>query len=201
MNDANRLDVRLCGLASILAGVAWTGGTIFNLVARGSIEPSNTIGAVVALVSTTLMVFAFIGVYAGLSGRAGLFGLLGAGLGIVGATLLSGVNTLAFARSVGAIQVSRPPLAVGGTGVLALILGVVLLGVAVIRAEAYESWSGVPFVLAAALLPLRAITPELSALAIASASVGFIWLGWKVWSGPGEDQPSEGPAAAASPVA
>ena len=198
MKDTNQLDMRLCGLASVLAGVAWSGSTIFNLIVGGTIEPRNTFGATIALASTTLMVFAFIGAYAGMRGQAGLVPLVGAGLGIVGATLLTGVNTVALAKSVGAVQVSRPPLEAGAPGVVSLIAGVFLLGVGAIRAGVYGRWSGVPFVLAAGLLPLRVVSGSLSALAILSASVGFAWIGWHLLSGGAPESTGAGRAATAT---
>lgn len=182
MTETKDLAVRLCGLASVLAGMVWTGGTLYNLVAGGSIEPPNTLGAVIALSSTSLMVFAFIGIYAGLSESAGRLSLLGAGLGIVGGTLLSGVNSVVLAKSVGAAEVTRPPIEIGAPGVLALIFAVLLLGVEAVRDEGYSKWAGAAFILGAALLPLRAVEPNLWFLAILSASVGFVGLGWKLWS-------------------
>lgn len=198
MTQTKHLAARLCGLASVLAGMVWTGGTLYNLAAGGSIEPPNTFGAVIALAATSLMVFAFIGIYAGLSENAGTLSLLGAGLGIVGGTLLSGVNSVALAKSVGAVEVTRPPIEIGAPGVLALILAVLLLGVEAIRDERYSKWAGAALILGAALLPLRAVDPNLWALAILSASLGFVWLGWKVWSASEGQQKQTGAARATS---
>jgi hypothetical protein len=174
--------VRLCGLASIAAGLLWSIGTLFNFVTGGSIEPANTAGAIAALVTNTVMGFAFLGIYAGQVQEMGLLGTLGTFLGIVGTTLLVGVNTVAFSRMVGAVEVLRPPLAIGIPGVLSLLTGVVLLGVATMRVGVYHKWAGLPFILALVLFPLRWIQEELAILAILVASLGFVWLGWEVWS-------------------
>ncbi len=188
MKRNNGLGLRLTGLASILAGVIWTAGTILNLVVGGSIEPANTLAALLAISATSLMVFAFIGIYAVQSEWLGLLGLLGTGLGAVGAVLLTGVNTVVFAKSVGAVQVSRPPVEIGAPGVLGLVAGVLLLGVTTMRAGVVNKWSGVPFILATALVPFRAFGRSLGALAIFSASIGFVWLGFEIWSGPTGEQ-------------
>lgn len=174
--------IRLCGLASIAAGLLWSIGTLFNFVAGGSIEPASTAGAITALVTNTVMIFAFLGIYTGQAQQMGLLGALGTFLGIVGATLLVGVNTVAFSRMVGAVEVLRPPMAIGIPGVLSLLTGVVLLGVATVQAGVYHKWAGLPFILALVLFPLRWIQEELAILAILVASLGLVWLGWEVWS-------------------
>lgn len=183
MNRTNRLSLRVCGTASILAGVVWAGGTIFNLVVGGSIEPPNQVGGLAALGATTLMVFAFVGIYAGQSSTTSLLGLVGAVMGIIGAVLISGVNAVAFARAVGAVDVLRPPIEIGGPGVIALVMGVFLLGVSSLRAEEFSRGSGALFILAVAMLPFGAVGGNFSAIPILIASIGFVRLGWEVWSG------------------
>ena len=84
---------------------------------------------------------------------------------------------------VGAVEILRPPMAIGIPAVLSLLTGVALTRAATMRARVYHKWVGVPFILALLLLPLRWIQEDMALLAIVAASVGFVWLGWEVWSG------------------
>jgi hypothetical protein len=71
---------------------------------------------------------------------------------------------------------------IGIPAVLSLLAGVILMGVATMRAQVYYTWAGVPFILALILLPLQLIHEDLAIIAIVAASVGFVWLGGEVWS-------------------
>ena len=132
------------GLASASAGILLLVGHLLNL--GGDPEYGTVIGSLSVLTAHVLLVFALVALYAAQAEQSGLLGTSGMVLSVVGTTLASGVILVEIAGASGA-EVGAV-LGAGLTGALALLaglaflIGLILLGVATMRARVFPYWAG-----------------------------------------------------------
>jgi hypothetical protein len=132
------------GLASAAAGLLLLLGHILDL--RGNPEYGTVLGGTLVLTAHVVLVFALVALYAAQAEQSGLLGSLGMALSVIGTTLVSGVVLVEIAGASGA-EVDAV-LGAGLPGMLALLggltflIGLILFGVATMRAGVFHRWAG-----------------------------------------------------------
>ena len=121
------------------------------------------------------------------AGRLGPAGRAGLAVGLAGGALLlagGGAQALLFGGDLPSMPLFVLP------GVLALVAGFLLLGVAILRAGVLPRWAGV--LLALGALSLLGFNDQ-NGQALLAIPFGLAWVatGYALWSGPGE-QPVPG---------
>ena len=185
--------IRWCGLAAMVGGELWIIGTLIHTYKpRGCVSKecasrpmreSGVLDGILVLLSLLLFTAGAVGlvVLARRFGRLGKMGNVGAVIGAVGVALLmiSGLmQTLFFGGDFPLMPYFVIP------GVLALILGFVLLGIAILRAGVLPRWVAVLLIVGAlAMLGFN----EQTALALMAIPLGVAWaaVGYVLWSGVG----------------
>jgi hypothetical protein len=193
--------VRWSGLASVVGGALWVVGTLIHASKpRGCIaeecafrpmRESGALDGILMLLSVLLLAVGAVELVTlvrrhGRFGRAGKAGVL---IGAAGATLLV-IATLAQAIFFGGDFALMPYFVV--PGLLALVVGFVLVGIAVLRAGVLPRWVAV-LIIVGALSMLGA--NEQTARVLLTIPFGLAWvgLGYALWSGVGV--PTGRPAA------
>ena len=177
------------GLASAAAGVLLVAGHLLDL--GGDPEYGTVLGKCLVLAAHVVLDFALVALYAAQADRSGLLGSLGMVLGVAGTTLVSGVVLVEIAGASGAevdavlgAGVSGALSALGG---FAFFFGLILFGLATVRARVFPRWAGLlliagDVVFAAGDLAGPA-TPIVFVLGAAITCAGFLWLGLTLLSG------------------
>ncbi len=124
------------GLASAAAGLLLLLGHILDL--GGDPQYGTVFGGTLVLTVHVVLVFALVALYAAQAEQSGLLGSLGMVLSVVGTTLVSGVVMVEIAGSSGAevdtVLGAGFPGALALLGGLAFLIGLILFGVATMRA-------------------------------------------------------------------
>ena len=182
--------VRWCGLAAMLGGALWVIGTLIHASKpRGCIaeecasrpmRESGVLDGTLMLLSLLLFAAGAVGlvVLARHSGPFGKMGNAGVVIGAVGAGLLV-ISGLIQAIFFGGDFPLMPYFVI--PGVLALIVGFVLLGIAILRAGVLPRWAALSLVVGAlAMLGFN----EQTALALMAIPLGVAWVavGYALWS-------------------
>ena len=192
----SRTFVRWSGPAAVLGGALWIVGAVMTaLKPEGcigdacdlpgrSMRGSGALEAVLFLAAVLLIALGAVGVVllARASGRLGPAGRAGLVLGLAGVGLLL-AGGLAQALLFGGDFPAMPLFVL--PGMLALVTGFLLLGVAVLRAGAVPRWAGgLLMVGALALLGFN----DQNAQALLAVPFGLAWVavGTALWSGRGE---------------
>ena len=193
--------IRWCGLAAMVGGALWVIGTLIHASKpRGCIaqecafrpmRETGVLDGILMLVSLLLFVAGAAGlvILARRAGRFGRLGNTGAAIGAVGDALLV-VASLVQALFFSGDFPFMPDFVV--PGVLALVAGVLVLGVAILRAGVLPRWAAV-LIIVGALSMLGA--NEQTARVLLTIPFGLAWIavGYVLWSGGGV--PTGQPAA------
>ena len=186
--------VRVLGaLASIVAGAFVAIGQLINL--GGTQEYGTVVGQNLVLISHVAFVFAFVGLYAVEAEQGGILGQLGMVLGTIGTTLVAAIVFMELAGADGVTAAGEALEKVGSlsvyniVGPLVFLVGIILFGVAVMRAGVFTRWAGWLLIIGAVLGLLGGIAAVqiVFALGAVVAGAGFAWLGWELLSGGGEE--------------
>jgi hypothetical protein len=185
--------VRWCGLAAMLGGVLWVIGTLIHASKpRGCIaeecalrpmRESGVLDGTLMLLSLLLFAAGAVGlvILARHLGRFGKLGNAGVVIGALGAALLV-ISGLIQALFFGGDFPLMPYFVI--PGVLTLILGFVLLGIAILTAGVLPKWAALLLIVGAlAMLGFN----EQTALALMAIPLGVAWaaVGYVLWSGVG----------------
>lgn len=166
-------------------------GHILNL--GGDLEYGMVLGSSLVLAAHMTLVFALVALYAAQAEPSGLLGALGMVLlSVIGTTLASAVVFVEIAGASG-VEVD-PALGTGGPGALSvlggltLLIGLIVFGVATMRAGVFP-WKGgllliVGDVVFGAGSFAGAAAPVVYVVGAAITCAGFVWLGWILLSGP-----------------
>ena len=131
------------GLASAAAGILLLLGHLLDL--GGDLEYGTVLGGLV-LTTHVVLVFALVSLYAAQAEHSGLLGSLGMVLSVVGTTLVSGIVLVEIAGASGAEVEEVLGAGLPGTlvllGGLAFLFGLILFGVATMRAGVVPRWAG-----------------------------------------------------------
>lgn len=179
------------GLASAAAGILLLVGHLLNL--GGDAEYGTVLGSSSVLIAHVLLVFALVALYAAQAEQSGLLGSVGMVLSVVGTTLASGVILVEIAGASGA-EVDAV-LRAGITGALALsgglafLIGLILFGIATIRAGVFPRSAGLLLIVggvvfgSAGFVETVSLVVEVAGALITCAA--FVWLGSALLSGSG----------------
>ncbi len=179
------------GLASAAAGILLLVGHLLNL--GGDPEYGTVLGSSSVLTAHVVLVFALVALYAAQAEQSGLLGSLGMVLSVVGTTLASGVILAEIAGASGADVEAVTGASLSGAlsllGGLAFLIGLILFGVATMRAGLFPRWAGLLLVVgdvvfgAASFSGAASLVIEVVGALI--TCVAFVWLGLALLSGSG----------------
>jgi hypothetical protein len=179
------------GLASVAAGILLLVGHLLNL--GGNSEYGTVLGSSSVLTAHVVLVFALVALYAAQAEQSGLLGSLGMVLSVVGTTLASGVILVEIAGASGAEVEAVTGAGLSGAlsllGGLAFLIGLILFGVATMRADVFPSWAGMLLIVgdvifgAASFAGAASLVIEVVGALITCAA--FVWLGLALLSGSG----------------
>lgn len=176
-------------VAGVLAGSLLALGHLLNL---GSASDYGTVpGTTLVLVAHVLLVFALVGIAAAQAERAGLLGRVATVLTIVGTTLVSGVVLVEVAGASGLAvsPVFEAPVAAAFAtlGAMAFFVGMLLLGVATVRAGVFSRPVGALLFVGTLVFGLGTVAGSLEPLGTLAGAVltgaGFVWAGRELLGG------------------
>src|SRR5215212_9602029 len=184
------------GLASAAAGILLLVGHLLNL--GGDPEYGTVLGSSSVLTAHVLLVFSLVALYAAQAEQSALLGILGMVLSVVGTTLASGVVLVEIAGASGVEVEAVTGAGISGAlsllGGLAFLIGLILFGVATMRAGVFPRWAGL-------LLIVGDVVSGAGGFAGAAATIfevvgalitcaAFVWLGLSLLSGASSGMPS-----------
>ena len=217
---------RLSGLALMGAFVlSLTGGLLHPIVGHEShsatsiAHPGFPVAHLLVFLGGALLLAGLPGLYARIAPRAGILGLAGFTLYfLASATIVQGFAAYeAFVAPVlasdpatsgvlepdGALASSAPFALLQGLGGVALMVGMLLLGISIVRSRVFPAWTGALLAAAPVLLLLPVPeTPILTGLLIeaprglAVAAIGYALFDRRRGEGPSEVSPFPGPESA-----
>jgi hypothetical protein len=178
------------GLASAAAGVLLVVGHILNL--GGDPDYGTVLGASLVLTAHVVLVFALVALYAALAERSGLLGSLGMVLSVVGTTLASAVIFVEIAGAsgtdVGAVLGAGVTGALSVLGGLAFFIGLIVFGIATMRAGVFPRWAGLLLIVGDVVFAagsfLKPAAPTIFVIGALITCAGLVWLGLTLLSGP-----------------
>ena len=185
--------VRWCGLAAMVGGALWIIGTLIHTskprgcvaqeCASRPMRESGVLDGTLMLLSLLLFAAGAVGLVmlARHLGRFGKLGNAGVFIGAIGVALVV-ISGLIQALFFGGDFPLMPYFVI--PGVLALILGSVLLGIAILAAGVLPRWAALLLIVGAlAMLGFN----EQTALALMAIPLGVAWaaVGYVLWSGVG----------------
>jgi hypothetical protein len=217
---------RLSGLALMGAFVlSLTGGLLHPIIGHEShsaasiAHPGFPVAHLLVFLGGALLLVGLPGLYARIAPRAGILGLVGFTLYfLANATIVQGFAAYeAFVAPVlasdpatsgalepdGALASSAPFALLQGLGGLALMLGMLLLGISIVRSRVFPAWAGA--LLAAAPVVLLVPVPETPVLTgllieaprgLAVAAIGYALFNRRRSEGPSEASLFSGPGSA-----
>jgi hypothetical protein len=171
------------GLTSATAGVLLVAGHVLNL--GGDPEYGTVLGASLVLTAHVALVFALVALYAAQAEQSGLPGSLGMVLGVVGTTLVSGVVLVEIAGASGAevdaVLASGVSGALSLLGGLAFFIGLILFGIATMRAGVFPRRAGLLLIVGDVVFGagdfFGSAAPIVFVLGALITCSGFVWLG------------------------
>src|SRR5215213_6418151 len=177
------------GLASAAAGLLLLLGHLLDL--GGNSEYGTVLGGSLILTAHVVLVFGLVALYAAQVEQSGLLGGLGMVLSVVGTTLVSGAVLVEIAGASGAEVENVLGAGLPGTlallGGLAFLIGLILFGVATMRAGVFPRWAGLLLIVgdvvfgAGGFAGAAATIFEVVGALITCAA--FVWLGLSLLSG------------------
>jgi hypothetical protein len=179
------------GLANVVAGILLLLGHLLGL--GGDPEYGTVLGGILVLTAHVTLVFALVALYAVQAEQSGLLGSLGMVLGVVGTTLVSGVVLVEIAGASGAevdaVLGAGLPSALALLGGLAFLIGLIVFGVATMRAGVFPRLAGLLLIVgdmvfgAGSFAGAAATIFEIVGALITCAAL--VWLGLSLLSGSG----------------
>ena len=171
------------GLASIVAGVLLLLGHLLNL--GGDPEYGTVLGSSSVLTAHVILVFALVALYAAQAEWSGPLGSLGIVLSVVGTTLASGVILVEIAGASGVEVEAVTGAGLSGAlsllGGLAFLIGLILFGVATMRAGVLPRWAGLLLIVGDSVFGAAsfsgAASPIVEVVGALITCVAFVWLG------------------------
>jgi hypothetical protein len=185
--------IRWGGLAAMLGGTLWVIATLIHAAKpRGCIaeecafrpmRETGALGGVLTLLSVLLLVVGAVGlvILVRSGGRFGSVGKAGVLIGAVGAALMV-IATLIQAIFFGGDFPLMPYFVV--PGLLALVVGFLLVGIAILRSGVLPRWVAV-LVIVGALAMLGANEQTARVLLMVPFGVASVAVGYVLWSGAG----------------
>ena len=179
------------GLASAAASLLLLLGHLLDL--GGHPEYGTVLGGALVLTAHVVLVFALVALYATQAEQSGLLGSLGMVLGVAGTTLVSGVVMVEIAGASGvevdAVLGAGLPSALTSLAGLAFLIGLILFGVATMRAGVFPRWAGLLLIVGDVVFGVGSIAGSAATIfeilgALVTCAV-LVWLGLALLSGSG----------------
>jgi hypothetical protein len=177
------------GLASAAAGILLLVGHLLDL--GGDSEYGTVFGGTLVLTAHLVLVFGLVALWAAQAERGGLLGIIGMVLGVAGTTLVCGVVLVEIAGASGAevedVLEAGPPAALALLAGLAFLVGLILFGVATMRADIFPRWAGLLLIAGDVVFGLGSFAGAAATifeiLGAAMTCVALVWLGASLLSG------------------
>jgi hypothetical protein len=171
------------GLTSVAAGLLLLLGHIVNL--GGDPEYGTVLGETLVLGAHALLVFALVSLWAIQAERGGPLGAVGMVLSVVGTTLNCAAVLAEIAGASGAEVDAVVSEGVSGTitllGGLAFLIGLILFGIATMRAGVLPGWAGALLILGDVVFAVGTFAGSASLIVeVVGALItcaAFVWLG------------------------
>jgi hypothetical protein len=178
-------------MASAAAGLLLLLGHLLDL--GGDPEYGTVLGGTLVLTAHLGLVFALVALWAAQAERSGLLGGLGMVLGVAGTTLVCGVVLVEIAGASGvtvdAVLGSGIPGALALLGGLAFLIGLILFGVATMRAGVFPRLAGLLLIVGDVVFGLGSFAGTAATifeiLGAAITCAALVWLGSSLLSGSG----------------
>jgi hypothetical protein len=179
------------GLASAAAGILLLLGHFFDL--GGDPEYGTALGGTLVLAAHIALVFGLVALWSAQAERSGLLGSLGMVLGVVGTTLVSGVVLVEIAGASGvevdALLGDGLPSVLALLGGLAFLIGLILFGIATMRADVFPRLAGLLLIVGDVMFGLGSFAGSAATIfEIVGAAItctALVWLGFSLLSGIG----------------
>jgi hypothetical protein len=177
-----------------------------HLLDQGGVPEYGTVlGSCAVLTAHVVLVFALVALFAAQAERVGVLGALGMILSVVGTTLASGTVLVEIAGASGAEVAAVTGAGLSGAlsllGGLAFLIGLVLFGIATMRAGVFPRWAGALLIPGDAVFGAASFSGSAASIVeVVGASItcaAFAWLGLSLLSGVGSGA-SSGRAARVS---
>ena len=180
----NKSIAHLGRTTSILSGILLVCAHFFNL---GGGEQGSVFGSLLVFVAHLLLVFAFFGLYTQQGDRNGLLGFLAMLLGNVGNIIVTAIVFVEIAQASGekidhvfTTSVTEP---IYSFGPLLFVIGMILLGVSLIRGKVFPAFSGYLLLLGTIVFAAASVTGDSQKIVEFIGSIftgaGFITAGIK----------------------
>jgi hypothetical protein len=177
------------GLASAAAGILLVAGHVLNL--GGDPQYGTLPGASSVLIAHVVLVFALVALYAAQAESSGFLGSLGMVLSVIGTTLVSGVLLVEIAGASGAEVDAVFAAGVSGAlsmlGGLAFFVGLILFGIAAVRAGVFPRWAGLLLIAGDVVFGagdfFGSAAPIVFVVGALITCAGLVWLGLALLSG------------------
>ncbi len=171
------------GLASAAAGILLLLGHLLDL--GGDSEYGTVLGGTLVLAAHLALVFGLVALWAAQAGRSGLLGALGMVLGVVGTTLVCGVVLVEIAGTSGAdvdaVLGAGIPALLALIGGLSFLVGLVLFGIATMRAGVFPRLAGLLLIAGDVVFGLGSFAGSAATifeiLGAAITCAALVWLG------------------------
>ena len=179
------------GLASAAAGILLLLGHLLDL--GGDPQYGTVLGGTLVLAAHLALVFALVALWAAQAEPGGTLGLLGMVLGVAGTTLVCGVVLVEIAGASGAevepVLGAGLPAALALLAGLAFLVGLILFGVATMRAGVFPRWAGLRMIAGDVVFGLGSFAGSAATtfeiLGAAATCGALVWLGASLLSGSG----------------
>ena len=175
-------------MASVVGGLLLLLGHLLDL--GGDPEYGTVLGGALVLAAHLALVFALVALWAAQAEQSGVPGSLGMVLGAAGTTIVCGVVLVEIAGAsgadAGAVLGAGIPAALALLGGLAFLIGLILFGIATMRAGVFPRWAGMLLIVGDVAFGVGSFTGAAATIfEIVGAAVtcaAFVWLGLSLLS-------------------
>ncbi|MDQ4129283.1 MAG: hypothetical protein M3151_15275 [Actinomycetota bacterium] len=179
------------GLASAAAGVLLLLGHLLDL--GGDTQYGTVLGGTLVLTAHLALVFGLVALWSAQAERGGPLGNLGMVLGVAGTTLVCGVVLVEIAGASGAeveaVLAAGLPATLALLAGLSFLVGLILFGLATMRAGVFPRWAGLLLIAGDLVFGLGSFAGSAATvfeiLGAAITCAALVWLGASLLSGSG----------------
>ena len=179
------------GLASAAAGILLLLGHLLDL--GGETEYGTVLGGALVLTAHLVLVFGLVALWAAQVERSGILGVLGMIFGVAGTTLVCGVVLVELAGASGAevdaVLGAGLPAALALLAGLSFLIGLILFGIATMRAGVFPRRAGLLLIAGDVVFGLGSFAGSAATvfeiLGAAITCAAFVWLGASLLSSGG----------------
>jgi len=177
-----RTEIRLSGLGLVLAAVLWIISEILEMIQGGFSPLQLTLTAT----AFTLLPYGFLGIHRAQAERGGILSFFGAICSGISFIIFSGdamIEIVLGARETMKILETVSGKAIFYTGSLLCLVGVIVFGIAIVRARVFPRWTGIVFVVVNLLILLMSLLPPIAFVILNIVfCLALCVQGWYLWS-------------------